>query len=172
MLMTIDELAEVLGIKPRVLEADIKDMAWVWEETVEDMELHNPLAALDVLRAMAKAYIRGRNCRMGSYQGLWKHLPTKSAVMRHVMRYASEEIAKSHFIFRSLHDCGLTSVDEFLETARQMSEERNLRQEEKERLEREETKKRTEQKVRDIIEEMRGRKPYDILDEIRRMMDG
>ena len=69
-MLTIDELASVLGIKTKVLEADIRDLAWLWEETMGDMELHNPLSALDVLNATAKAYIRGRNCRMGSWQTL------------------------------------------------------------------------------------------------------
>jgi len=172
---TIDELASTLGIKKKVLEADIRDLSWLWEETMEDMELYNPLSALDVLSVIAKAYIRGRNCRMGSYQTLWKHLPTKAAVMYHLARYVSEEnapeVAYAHF--PHLRDCGVTSVDKFLEMARRLSVERSLKQEEKERQDREQAKEAGQQKVRDYIENLRKERKgrYNILDEIRRFVD-
>jgi hypothetical protein len=160
---TIDELASTLGIKKKLLEADIRDLAWLWEETVGDMDLHNPLSALDVLNAIAKAYIRGRNCRMGSYQTLWKHLPTKAAVMYHLVRYVSEENNRAYVIFPRLSTCGVKSVDEFLEAAGWLSTERILRQHEEKRRERE----------GDFIEKLRKKKEggYNILDEIRRFVD-
>lgn len=171
---TIDELARILGIKPKVLEADIRDMAWLWEESIRQMDLSNPLGALDVVNAIAKAYIRGRNCRMGSYQAIRKHFPTKAAVMYHLARYVSEENNKGGFaIFPKLRDAGVTSTDSFLSIAGRMSTERWQMQEEQRRREREEAKKEGQQKARDFMENLRkeieGR--YDILDEIRRFVD-
>ncbi len=172
---TVDELASTLGIKKKALEADIRDLAWLWEETMGDMELHNPLSALDVLNAIAKAYIRGRNCRMGSYQTLWKHLPTKAAVMYHLAKYVSEKNApeRVYASFSHLRDCGVTSVDEFLAMAGRLNAERTLRQDEERRREREEAKEAGQHKVRDIIEKLRkGREGrYNILDEIKRFID-
>ena len=173
--LTVDDLASTLGIKKKVLEADIRDLAWLWEETMGDMELHNPLSALDVLNTIAKAYIRGRNCRMGSYQTLWKHLPTKAAVMYHLAKYVSEKNAPERVYawFPHLRACGVTSVDGFLEMGRRLNAERTLRQDEEERREREEAKEMGQQKLRNIIEGMRKEKgkQYDILEDIRRMVD-
>ena len=172
----VDELASGLGIKPKVLEADIRDLAWLWEMTMGDMELHNPLSALDVLNAIARAYIRGRNCRMGSYQTLWKHLPTKAAMIYHLAKYVSEENASelTYSRFPHLRACGVTSVDEFLALVNKFSMERNRRQEEEERRKAEEAKKIGQQKVKDIIQNLRteGQTKCNILDEIRRFVDG
>lgn len=168
---TVDQLASTLGIKKKVLEADIRDLAWLWEMTMRDMDAHNPLSALDVLNAIARAYIRGRGCRMGSYQTLWKHLPTKAAVMYHLVGYVSEENDPAGFIlFPHLRDCGVTSL-EFLWTARELNTERRLKQEEKEKQEHERKSEEVERRKRCIIEELGGRKSYDVLDEIRRMVD-
>lgn len=172
---TVDELASSLGIKPKVLEADVRDLAWLWEMTIEDMDLHNPLGPLDVLNAIAKAYIRGRNCRMGSYQTLWKHLPTKAAMMYHLVKYVSEKNAPGGYVwFPHLCECGVTSVEDFLATARQMNRERNFRQEEEEIRKVEEAKKTGQQKVRDIIQNLRAERKakYNVLDEIRGFIDG
>ena len=172
----LDELAGTLGIKAKVLEADIRDLAWLWETTIEEMDLHNPLSALDILHAIAKPYIRGRNCRMGSYQTLWKHLPTKAAVMYHLARYVSEENATEvvYAHFPHLRDCGVTSVDKFLSLARELSMKRDRQREEEEMRKVEEARKTGRQKVKGIIENLRAerQRKYDILGEIRRLVDG
>lgn len=172
----VDGLASSLGIKPKVLEADIRDLAWLWEMTVGDMELHNPLSALDVLNAIARAYIRGRNCRMGSYQTLWKHLPTKAAMIYHLAKYVSEENTSelTYSRFPHLRDCGVTSVDEFLAQVNRLSRERNRGQEEQEKQKADEAKEARQQKTRDIIQNLRAERQSEstILDEIRRFVDG
>ena len=167
----VNELASSLGIKPKVLEADIRDLAWLWEMTLGDMNLRNPLSALDVLNAIARAYIRGRDCRMGSYQTMWKHLPTKAAMIYHLAKYVSEENCS---IFPHLRTCGVTSIDEFLALVNKLSIERNRRQEEEEIRKAEEAKKTGQQKVNDIIQNLRAERQAEsnILDEIRRFVDG
>lgn len=172
----VNELASYLGIKPKVLEGDIRDLAWLWEMTIEDMGHHNPLSALDVLNAIARAYIRGRNCRMGSYQTMWKHLPTKAAMIYHLTRYVCEENdpERAYIPFPHLRACGLTSVNEFLTLINKLSMERNRRQEEEEIRKAEESKRAGQQKVTDIIQNFRADRQgkHDILEEIRRFVDG
>jgi len=172
----VNELASALGIKLKVLEADIRDLVWLWEMTMGDMELHNPLSALDVLNAIARAYIRGRNCRMGSYQTLWKHLPTKAAMIYHLARYVSEEndSGLTYSCFPHLRACGVTSVDEFLARVNKLSIERTRRQEEEEIRKAEDAKKTGQQKVKDIIQNLRTKRQAEsnILDETSRLVDG
>lgn len=170
---TPEKLASILGIKPKIMEADIRDLAWLWERTIADMGDHNPLAALDILHAIATAYLRGRDCRMGSYQTLWKHLPTKAAMIYHLARYVSEKNApeSEYAWFPHLRDCGVMSVDEYLELAARTNAERTLKQEEGERQTREQAKERGRQKEREVIDKMRRQGEYSILDEIRRIAD-
>jgi hypothetical protein len=171
---TVDELASTLGIKKKVLEADIRDMGWLWEETTADMGFQDPLSALDVLNAIAKAYIRGRNCRMGSYQALWRHLPTKAALMYCLAGYVSEKNSEEGFaLFPKLRACGVTSADGFLTVAGRMSTERWHKHEEQERRQKEKAKERGKQKVRELMEKLKKErgKQYDILEDIRRMVD-
>lgn len=170
------QLAASLGIKQKVLEADIRDLAWLWEITVGDMNICDPLSALDVVNAIARAYIRGRDCRMGSYQTMWKHLPTKAAVIYHLTKYVSEEnmpeLVYAHF--PRLRSCGVTSVDEFLALVNKLSLERNRRQEEEEKRKANEAKETRQQKTKDFVQNLRAERQSEstILDEIRRFVDG
>jgi hypothetical protein len=112
---TLEELASTLGTKPQILNSDIRDLAWLWEQTVEEMRDVTPLAAFNLLYAIAKAYIRGRNCRMGNWQGILKHIGTKSAVMYLLMKQVSEDD-----VFETLHAWGVTSAEGFIGMARQL----------------------------------------------------
>lgn len=171
--LTLEELAFSLGIKKKVLETDVKDMAWLWEVTAGDMELCDPLGALDVLNAIVTAYIRGGNCRMGSWQASWKHLPTKAAMIYHLAKYVSEKNAPGGYAwFPHLRDCGVSSIDDYLVAARQADSERGFRQEEAEKRQKEQAKQETEQKVRDNMGRMKGQRRYDVLDEAQRIMEG
>jgi hypothetical protein len=171
--LTLEELAPILGIKKKVLESDIRDLAWLWEQTMGDMAHHDPLSALDVVNAIAKAYIRGRNCRMGSYQTLWKHLPTKAAMIYHLGEYVSEKNAPGGYVwFPHLRDCGLTSLDDFIATAGQMNSERYIRQEEEEKHQKKQAKEAAEEKVRDYMQRLREQRRYEVLDEVRRLIEG
>jgi len=52
---TIDDVAQRIAVKPKVLMMDIKDMTWLWEETAE--ELHTWTGLLAALRAIARSYL-------------------------------------------------------------------------------------------------------------------
>ena len=107
-----DSLAVELKVKTRVLESDIKDMAWLWEELAEGIG-NNPALLLNILGSLVKAYLRGRNIRMGNWQGICQHTKKRQTLKKMVIQYvASDEC------FENLHKAGVTSVEEFMHAAR------------------------------------------------------
>jgi len=167
----IEEVASILGIKARVLESDIKDLAWLWEMTVKDVTVCDSLGALDVLAAIAKAYLRGRNCRMGSYQTLLKHLPTKAAVMYLMADHVAEE-NEDHVFYQHLRDCGVISAETFVATAAQMNRERIRKREEEEKHQKEQAKEEAKQKTHEYVQRLKEQQSYNILDEVRKLLQG
>ncbi len=107
----LESTSGVLGVKSHVLEADIKELAWCWEMAVEDIDSPSPGALHSILSFLAKAYLRGRNIRMGNYQGLWRHLHKKGDIMRLVIEYVGEE----KYLFDTLHKLGVLSVEKFMD---------------------------------------------------------
>ena len=104
----LETLSTKLGMKNRIIEADIKDLAWLWEESIRDVKSANPQLAFSVLRAISRSYLRGRNIRMGNYKGLWRHQRTETELMTILVRYASERA-----VFECLHKARVTSVKSF-----------------------------------------------------------
>ena len=104
----LERAADALGIKSRVLEADIKELAWFWEEVISEVDSPTPPLLLTVLGYLVKAYLRGRDFRMGNYQGIWRHIWKKTAIVRLVIECAVKNAALA-----SLHKAGLTSVEGF-----------------------------------------------------------
>lgn len=148
--------------------------AWMWEMALRDMELFNPLGALDILGTIAHSYMRGRNCRMGNMQTIWKHVPTKTAVMYQVARYASERNKEERWAsFPCLRKCGVVSVDGFFEVVRPLLVERTTRRDERERQESKEAKRVGQQKIKDFMRGLKNEREgrYDILDEIKKLVD-
>jgi len=105
----LDSLSAALGIKPQVLEADIKELAWSWDEVVREMGLTNPERLLLVLSYLCRTYLRGRNVRMGNYQGIWRHIDKKAAAIMLTIEHVTSE----QYCFESLHKAGVTSVIRF-----------------------------------------------------------
>jgi hypothetical protein len=99
----------MLGVKSRIIEADIKDLAWVWEETLSQARFADPRLAFYVLRALSRSYLRGRDLRMGNHQGLRRHEVTEAKLMRILVGYAAGEI-----IFGCLHEVGVISLQSFI----------------------------------------------------------
>jgi len=105
---SLETLSTTLGVKSRIVEADIKDLAWLWEETLKEANFADPRLAFYVLRAVSRSYLRGRNLRMGNFKGLWRHQWTEAGLMTILVRYVSEET-----VFDCLHKAGVTSVKSF-----------------------------------------------------------
>lgn len=161
----INEVASTLGIKPRVLSADIKELAWLWEEAMEDVQAMNPLAAMDTLNPIVKAYLRGKGIRMGNWQGIWRHCTTKAHVARLVILQASQECE----LFKRLSACGVGSLDDFLTEARRLSCEREELQERVAEDQKADARRRVDELVR---KRWQGQpQPYDILEDVKRMVD-
>jgi len=104
----LEQAAEFLGVKPHVLQADIKELAWSWEEIIHNMGSPTPPLLLKVLGYLVKAYLRGRNVRMGNYQGIARHVWKKTAIVRLVIDCAAKDE-----VLESLHKAGVTSADGF-----------------------------------------------------------
>ena len=106
---SLETLSTMLGVKSRIIEADIKDLAWVWEETLSQARFADPRLAFYVLRALSRSYLRGRDLRMGNHQGLRRHEVTEAKLMRILVGYAAGEI-----IFGCLHEVGVISLQSFI----------------------------------------------------------
>jgi len=105
---SLETLSAMLDLKSRIIEADIKDLAWLWEETLSEAKFADPRLAFHVLRAVSRSYLRGRNLRMGNFQGLNRHQWTKATLMIVLVRYVSDKE-----VFDCLHQAGVTSIKSF-----------------------------------------------------------
>jgi hypothetical protein len=105
---SLEPLSTMPGVKSRIVEADIKDLAWVWEETLSQARFADPRLAFYVLRAISRSYLRGRDLRMGNHQGLWRHQWTEAGLMTILVKYVADDN-----VFDCLHQAGVTSVKAF-----------------------------------------------------------
>jgi len=105
---SLEILSTTLGVKNRIVKADIRDLARSWEEPLKDAKFADPRLAFYVLKAVSRSYLRGRNLRMGNSQGLQRHLWKEAMLMRILVRYVAEES-----IFDCLHEIGVTSAESF-----------------------------------------------------------
>jgi len=105
---SLETLSTMLGVKSRIIEADIKDLAWVWEETLSQAKFADPKLAFYVLRAVSRSYLRGRDLRMGNHQGLWRHQWKEAALMTVLVQYVSDDD-----VFDCLHQAGVISIKSF-----------------------------------------------------------
>jgi len=105
-------LTQELGVKPKILEGDIRDMTWVWEEAVTYIPRPSVLAVFYTLRAITRSYLRGRALRMGNWQGWEKHSFTETMLMLCLIGYVTSEEGA---VFDALREAGLGSMESFLE---------------------------------------------------------
>jgi len=104
----IETLCTMLGLKRQVIEADVKDLAWLWQRTISEAKFADPYLAFHVLNSLVRSYLRGRNRRMGNHQGLQKHKWVDGSLMAVLLQYV---IGNSSF--DCLHRVGVNSVREF-----------------------------------------------------------
>ncbi len=71
-------------------ESDLKDWAWSWYFTTQEIEYISAKNALAILKAIVGAYIRGCGIRMGNHQGFDKHSDKKILLMVQVLTEAVE----------------------------------------------------------------------------------
>ena len=57
----------------KISQADIKQLSSQWRGVLESMDYASSGAALRILSAIVKSYLRGRGCRMGNVRGLVHH---------------------------------------------------------------------------------------------------
>ena len=71
-------------------ESDLKDLAWSWYFTTQEIEYISAKNALAILNAIVGAYLRGCGIRMGNHQGFNKHSDKKILLMVQVLTEAGE----------------------------------------------------------------------------------
>jgi len=104
----IEIISDTVGVKSRIFTADIKELARAWEEPLRDAKFADPRLAFYVLKTVAKAYLRGRNLRMGNAQGLHRHERKEAMLMRTMITNAAGESMSS-----CLHGTGVISLEAF-----------------------------------------------------------
>ncbi len=105
---SFETLSATLGVKSRIVRADIKDLARSWEEPLKDAKFADPRLAFYVLKAVSRSYLRGRNLRMGNSQGLQRHQSKEAMLMKILVRYVAGES-----VFDCLQEIGVTSLESF-----------------------------------------------------------
>ena len=105
---SLGALSTMLGVINRIVEADIKELAWLWEETLRQAKFADPRLAFYVLRALSRSYLRGRNLRMGNSHGFLRHQWTEAVLTTVLVKYVADDT-----VFDCLHQAGVTSVLSF-----------------------------------------------------------
>ena len=88
-------------------------MAWLWWEELAEVIGNNPTLLLDVLDNLVTAYLRGRNIRMGNWQGICQHIEKKRTLRKLIIKHVAGDKC-----FENLHRAGVTSLEEFIHAAR------------------------------------------------------
>ena len=105
---SLETLCTMLNVKSRIAVADMKELAWLWEETLKEANFADPRLAFYVLRAVSRSYLRGRNLRMGNSHGFLRHQWKEAALITILVGYVSDDA-----VFNCLHQVGVTSVKSF-----------------------------------------------------------
>ena len=105
---SLENLCTMLNAKSRIVEADLKELAWLWEETLKEAKFADPRLAFYVLRAVSRSYLRGRNLRMGNSHGFLRHQWKEAALITILVGYVSDDA-----VFDCLHQAGVTSIKSF-----------------------------------------------------------
>ena len=71
-------------------ESDLKDLAWSWYFTTQEIEYVSAKNALAILAAIVGAYLRGCGIRMGNHQGFDRHSDKKIMLMVQVLTESVE----------------------------------------------------------------------------------
>lgn len=103
-----------LGVKARIVEADIRDLAWCWELSVGEVKILTHESIHQILVSITRAYLRGRGRRMGNWQGYLRHRYTQAALFVLIVQHVVEHPV----MFESLHEAGVTSEEAYKDIKR------------------------------------------------------
>lgn len=103
-------LTEKLGISDKVLTADVRSLAWSWENIADSGVEPRSRALLTTLLAIVSSYLRGHGLRMGNHRGFERHQITLSVLTVYVVY---EVVSGGKYLFSALHRAGVTSMEDF-----------------------------------------------------------
>ena len=69
----------------KVSQTDVRQLSSQWRGVLESMDYASSGAALRILSAIVKSYLRGRGCRMGNVAGLVHHYNKAATLTTTVM---------------------------------------------------------------------------------------
>lgn len=72
-----------------ISQPDINELSRQWQFVVINIEYASSAVAMRVLSALVMSYLRGRGCRMGSSEGLLRHMGKAGALIRAVSKDAT-----------------------------------------------------------------------------------
>lgn len=101
----VQELEKSLKRNRKSIEADIKELAGLWEEAIRVARFGDPKLTFTILRSLARSYLLGHGIKLRNPMGFQMPLPTESNLMILLVNYASD-----HDRFSSLHQTGVTSL--------------------------------------------------------------
>ena len=85
---------------------------------------------------------------------------------------SEENDTEGHVFYQHLRDCGVISAETFIATAAQMNRDRIRKREEEEKHQKEQAKEEAKQKAHEYIQRLKGQQPHNILDEVRKLLEG
>ena len=74
----------------RISQPDVNELSRQWQVVVMNIEYASSAVAMRVLSALVVSYLRGRGCRMGSPEGLSRHMSKAGALIRAVSEDATQ----------------------------------------------------------------------------------
>ncbi|MBN2239686.1 MAG: hypothetical protein JW712_07920 [Dehalococcoidales bacterium] len=104
----LKELETLLNQKRQSIEADIKELAWFWEEAIREARFGDPKLTFAILRSLARSYLLGHGVKLRNPLGFQMCRPAESNLMILLVNHASD-----HDEFSSLHQAGVTSFEVF-----------------------------------------------------------
>jgi len=109
------QLTQELGINYSTLTADLRELAWLWEDLVARLDYCTFKLAAAILFSLVKAYMRGRGFKTGNFQGFRRHSLKYTLLVRSVV----ELVVNGGSFYESLQNVGFNSVDRILPRLRE-----------------------------------------------------
>lgn len=108
---TLSYFCSEMKLRKNVVRADIRELTYLWERTTPDNSSIKPGIIFLNLMALTRAYMRGRNCRMGNLQGYERYSFLDTYL---ILLVIEDAIERGWFWYPYLHRAGFTSMENIL----------------------------------------------------------
>jgi len=101
-----------LNLRKNILLGDIRDIAYHWDNIMEEAEKPRCKAIFNTLHGLTRSYLRGRNIRMGSWLNSRRYSDLDSMLTLLVFEFV---IARGDTWYQKLHKLGINSMKNTVE---------------------------------------------------------